>query len=556
MVRHFLPITLVAIACVQSGCSLNGINPMRASNGAQIFPKMGSHQRTITTNSPDAQKFFDQGLIWNYAFNHEEAFRSFQRATQIDPGCAMAWWGIALCSGPKYNHPYVTQEQNAICFHALQKAIANIDSTTATEHALIKAMATRYEETWSENRDDLNGRYAEAMQKAWKAFPGDCDVGTLYAEAMMIKHPWSLYNGEKEPREETLRIVAVLDRVMEIAPGNPGANHYYIHAVEGSKSPENALPASDRLSGLVPGSGHLRHMPTHIYAMAGHWDKAIRQNTLAVRADAAYRKRVAELELGLQHRYMAHNAHMLAFTAMMVGRERVALAAAQSMWDNLPQVLSPLVVKAIDPWMSAKYDVLKRFGRWEEILKLPSPPPNLLITAATWRANRAVAYAALKDFANAEREFNEFRSAKSRIPLDAKWKRDQAHAVLSVAEPFIAGEIALQRGDMALAIECLTRSAELEDSLSYSQPPRWMLPVRHTLGAVYLTEGRYLDAERMYREDLAKWKNNGWSLYGLMRSLEGQGKAAEALKGREQFELWWKDADESTMTSCKCIPKT
>ena len=554
MKKYLLSIALLTAACSQAGCSHIAVTPTRTNNGAQLFPKMGSHRRTITTSSPEAQKFFDQGLVWSYAFNHDEAFRSFERATQIDPGCAMAWWGIALCRGPQHNDPKVTKEQNAICFSALQKALANIDNTTATERALIEAMATRYEETWSENRDDLNGRYAEAMGNVWKKFPGDSDVGTLYAEAMMIKHPWDLYTSDKEPRKETPTIVAVLDRVMEMDPNNPGANHFYIHAVEASKRPEDALPAADRLSGLVPGSGHLLHMPTHIYVMCGQWNTAIRQNTLAVRADAKYRKRAAEL--GIQHRYMAHDAHMLAFSAMMVGREREALAAAQSMWDNLPANLLPLVVKVIDPWMSAKYDVLKRFGRWEEILKQPSPPTNLLITTATWRASRAVAYAALKDFANADREFKAFRLAKSRVPKDAKWKRDLAHASLNVAESFIAGEIALHRGDMALAIESLTRSAELEDSLSYSQPPRWMLPVRHALGAVYLTEGRYVDAERVYREDLAKWKNNGWSLYGLMRSLEGQGKAAEALKARQQFELSWKNADESTMTSCKCIPKT
>lgn len=554
MKKYVLSIALLSAACIQAGCSSVAVRPTRASNGAQLFPNLGSHQRAVTTTSPEAQEFFHQGLVWCYAFNHEEAFRSFERAAQLDPGCAMAWWGIALSRGPLHNDPRVTQEGNAICFSAVQRALANIESTTATERALIEAMATRYEKTWSANRDHLNARYAEAMGHVWKRFPGDSDVGTLYAEAMMLKHPWDLYTGGKVPRVETPTIVAVLDRVMEMDPGNPGANHYYIHAVEGSKRPEDALPAADRLSELVPGSGHLQHMPTHIYAMCGQWDAAVRQNTFAVRADAVYRLRAAEL--GLQHRYMAHDAHMLVFSAMMVGREREAFAAAQSMWDNLPEDLTPAIVKAIDPWMSARYDVLKRFGRWGEILKQPSPPPHLLITTATWRANRAVAYAALKNFAGAEREFKAFRHAKSRVPADARWKRDLAHATLNVAESFIAGEIALHRGNMALAIENLARSAELEDGLSYSQPPRWMLPVRHALGAVYLTEGRYVDAERIYREDLARWKNNGWSLYGLTRALEGQGRTAEALKARQLFELCWKDADESTLTSCMCIPKT
>lgn len=550
---------LLAVPLVLSGCSQLSLAPKRADNGAQLFSGMGPHHRTITTDSAEAQKYFDQGLTWVHAFNFDEAFRSFERATQLDPDCAMAWWGLALCRGPQYNHPEVEKEQNAQCYEAAQKALALSGSASDRERALIEALATRYEKDWSEDRDELNARYADAMAKVWDRFPNDSDIGTLYVEAMMIKHPWDLYDDDQNPREETPTIIATLDRVIAMDADNPGANHLYIHAVEPSRNPENAVPAADRLSGLVPGSGHLQHMPTHIYAQVGMWEKSIRQNALAVRSDEKYRK--LSPKQGIQLGYQTHNAHMLAFSAMMVGREKEALEASKKMWDimsfdQIPLEMRGEVATFIDGWMCAHYDVLKRFGRWEEVVKAPPPPPYLPITTAAWRANRAVAYAAMKDFVSADLEYEAFKRAAGRIPEPENEDMPDGRELMAVANHFVAGEIALQRGDMETAIKELKKAIALEDKLDYSEPPQWILPTRHTLGAVYLVEARYAEAEECYRKDLAKWKGNGWSLYGLSRALESQGKMAEAREVRAQFERAWRNADEPTQTSCKCIPKT
>ena len=520
---------------------------------AQLFDGLGSHRRTITTDSDEARQYLDQGLIWAYSFNHDEAVRSFRKAARLDPDCAMAWWGVALCSGPNYNDPEMNKKRNSDAWNALQKALARIGNASPLERALIEALSYRYAKPAPEDRTELNAAYAEAMAKVWAAYPDDSDVGTLYAEAMMIKTPWKLYKPDYTPAEETPKIVAVLERVMEMDPGNPFANHLYIHAVEPSAHPEQGLVAADRLIGMVPASGHLEHMPSHIYVKTGRWERAVVQNEKAMAADAAYRE--LSPKQGIQHMYMTHNAHMLAYAAMMSGRERDAMAAARAMWSGVPDSAFRKVGGFLDRWMCSVYDVQKRFGRWDDLLAEPAPPKFLPITNATWRANRAVAFAAKKDFEGAEREQKAFREAVAAIPEDVKWGRQTAHKVLEVSEHFIAGEIALQKGDWVMAAELLEKSAAVEDTLGYGEPPQWLQPVRHTLGAVYLMSGRYEDAERAYREDLAKWKNNGWSLYGLSRALHGQGKIGEAKKIEAQYRKAWANADALTTTSCKCIPK-
>ncbi len=521
---------------------------------AQLFEEMGTHHRTITTDSELALQYFNQGLIWTYSFNHDEAIRSFTKAASLDPNCAMAWWGVSLCEGPNYNDPDMTEARNEASWSALQKALARIDHTSPLERALIKALSHRYANPSPEDRSGLEKAYADAMAKVWAAYPNDSDVGTLYAEAMMVRTPWKLYTPDYAPAENTLEIVAVLERVMEMDPGNPGAKHLYIHAVEPSARPEQALVAADRLSDMVPGSGHLDHMPSHIYVKTGRWHRAIVQNQKALVADATYRR--LSPDQGVQHMYMTHNAHMLAYAAMMSGREREAMAAARAMWANVSDKTLREFGPLFDKWMCSVYDVQKRFGRWDELLAEPGPPSFMTITNATWRAHRAIAYAAKKDFVNAVREQEEFRRAKAAIPDDIKWGSQAAIKVLEVSEHFIAGEIALQKGDLVEAANWLEKSAEVEDTLGYGEPPQWLQPVRHTLGAVYLISGRYEEAEKAYREDLAKWKNNGWSLYGLGRALRGQGKIAEAKKIEKQYRSVWAKADAPTTTSCKCIPKT
>jgi tetratricopeptide (TPR) repeat protein len=314
------------------------------------------------------------------------------------------------------------------------------------------------------------------------------------------------------------------------------------------------LVAAERLADLVPSSGHLLHMPSHIHVKTGRWDEAVIQNQKAMISDARYRK--LSPEQTTQHLYMVHNAHMLAYAAMMSGREKEAMRAARAMWADVPEKAMREAGFLFDRWMCSVYDVQKRFGRWDDILAEVPPPDYLPITQATWRAHRAIAYAAKKDFANAQAEYQAFVEAKKALPKDTMWDQDSAFEVLEVSDYFIQGEIALQRGEMELAAKLLARGARIEDSLGYGEPPQWLQPIRHTLGAVYMVSGRYADAERVYREDLAKWRGNGWSLYGLSRSLEEQGKTEEASEVSEQYKLAWVNADGPTTTSCKCIPKT
>lgn len=525
-----------------------------ATAQAQLFEGMGPHQRRITASSPEAQRYCNQALTWTYAFNHDEAIRSFHRAAELDPGCAMAWWGVALCHGPNYNDPVMTEQRVADAWNALEKARERIETTTPVERALIEALGHRYVETWSEDRSSLDRAYCDAMGKVWAAYPDDSDVGTLYAEAMMQLRPWKLYTLDQEPVEGTDRIIAVLRRVLELEPDHPGANHLYIHAVEPSATPEMGLTAAKRLSDLVPASGHLLHMPSHIYVKTGRWNEAIIQNEKALRSDATYRS--LSPKQGFQHLYMVHNAHMLAYAAMMIGREKEALAAARAMWKNIPDDALREVGPVFDLWMCSVYDVQKRFGRWDDILAENPPPPFLPITTAIWRAHRAIACAAKKDFASARREQDEFRRAKDALPEEHLAITDLAHTILDVSDYFIEGEIALQEGDWNRAAEFLEKGAVVEDSLSYGEPPQWLQPIRHTLGAVYLSSRRYPDAERVYREDLAKWPDNGWSLYGLSRALELQGKNEQADEVSRQYQRAWARADAPIETSCKCIPKT
>jgi tetratricopeptide (TPR) repeat protein len=372
----------------------------------------------------------------------------------------------------------------------------------------------------------------------------------------MVQHPWKLYDCDGQPaREATDTVIAVLERVLAVDPDNPGANHLYIHAVEPSADKDRGIAAADRLSDLVPVSGHLQHMPSHIYVQVGMWDRSIEQNMKAMACDAKYRELAPEQ--GMQHGYMTHNSHMLAFSAMMIGREREAMAAASAMWEDLPEQALRDFGPFFDAWMCSRYDVQKRFGRWDDLLAAPAPPEYLPTTMAVWRAHRAIAFAAKKDFENAEREHEAFRAAMAALPENPGWDTDgTARKFLAVSDLFIEGEIELQKEHWDTAARLLEDAAEIEDSLGYGEPPLWLQPVRHTLGAVYLKSGKYAEAERVYREDLAQWRDNGWSLFGLSRALEEQGRMEEALAVKQEFERVWADADEATTTSCKCIPET
>ncbi len=554
MKRRIIPIACLAVCCLVASV------PWIASDtdtGAQLFDGLGDYHRGFTTSSDTARQYLNQGMIWLQAFNYDEAERSFREAARSDPDCAMAWWGVAYASAPSYNHSKMTEERAATCWQAIQNAQSRIDNTNSVERALIEALSKRFEMPYPlEDDAHLDQAYADAMGEIWKRFPDDADVGMLYAEALMVRTPWALYNQDREPAGDTPKIEALLERVLELKPNLAGAGHLYIHAVELSKSPERGLVVADRLSTLVPLSGHLLHMPSHIYTRTGDWDRAIEQNALAMEADVKYRAKSPDQIV--QHMYMVHNNHIRAYGAMMVGRETEALETSRRMWSQIPADRLEAVAPEVDAWMCSVYDVYKRFGRWDEMLAEPAPPEYMPFTFATWHAHRAISYAAKKEFDAAEREFKAYRRVRDNIRpehLSNFYSVKAAQGRLNVIEHFVPGEIALQKGRLRKAIRHLERAKVAEDKLGYSgEPPDYLQPIRHTLGAVYLKAGNLERAEEAYREDLAEFPDNGWSLYGLSRVLHAQNRTEDAKRLEEEFHRVWAGADGPITTSCECVP--
>lgn len=555
-VMSFRIFALLGVVALTSGLSIlrstEQPTPIAGETIGQdsMFEGMGKHTRKISTNSEATQAYFDQALTWAFAFNHDEAIRSLMRAAQQDPSCPMTWWGIAYCEGPNYNSP-ITPERSKAAFYAIENAKSRIKNASDVERALIEALAKRYTFPAAEDRQPLDQAYAAAMGEVWQAFPQDPDVGTLYAESLMMLRPWELYSTEGEPVEDTDKIVSTLESVLRLQPDHPGANHLYVHAMEPSLTPEKALKAAHALDNLIPASGHLLHMPSHIYVRTGLWNEAIEQNVKALDADQKYLK--LSPQQGMQYIYMIHNSHMLAYAAMMSGREKEAMSAARHMWEQTPDAVMTSMGPFFDRWMCSVYDVQKRFGRWDEIIAEPAPPETLLVTTAIWRAHRAIAFAAKKDFANAEIEYTKFRNARAAIPLAVLEMGGMDDRFLEVSDLFIRGEIALQKERWTLATELLTDAAAIESTLAYGEPPQWLQPIRHTLGAVYLATNQYAKAEQCYREDLEKWPNNGWSLFGLSKALTGIGKKKAAQEALANYEKHWAKADAPLTTSCKCL---
>lgn len=550
--------TLVLGVCVSPSLSDDGEQSKSAKSGPQLFEGMGSWNRRFTTTSDEAQRFLVQGFIWLQSFNHDEAIRSFKEAARLDPACAMAWWGVSFAEGPNYNDPAMTQQRNKASWDALQNALDRKAKTALWERDLIEALSTRYEHPFPEDRTHLETAYAKAMDKLWEKYPQDADIGALYAEAEMVRKPWALYTSDRKPVEGTERIVRTLERVLELHPNHPGACHLYIHAMEQSATPERALSVADRLCDLVPVSGHMRHMPSHIYTRVNEWHKSIEQNAIAMEADDRYRE--LSPDQNIQNMYMIHNNHILAYSAMMVGRKEEALRASRLMWKIASEDRLREVAPVVDLWMCSLYDVQKRFGLWQELLDEQQRPPEFMpLTTAHWRAHRAVACAALKDFDAALAEYGEFEKLYNSPPpadqLFPGWTAETFQKRLDPIRHFVPGEIALQREEYDLAIGHLERAVKAEDELGFGgEPPDYLQPIRHTLGAVYFKSGRVEDAERVYREDLAEFPGNGWSLYGLSRALQKQGKTTEAEWALQQYRFSWARADVPPLTtSCKCL---
>lgn len=505
-----------------------------------LYENLGSLHHAITTRSPQAQRYFDQGLRLVYAFNHEEAIRAFEEAARLDPEAAMAYWGIAYALGPNINAP---MDRGAVrpADEAARRAAALVDKVGDRERAYIEALAKRYSRAPDADRSALDRAYAEAMRGVAARFPDDPDALTLYAEALMDLQPWDYWTEDGRPKGRAEEIVATLETALRKNPEHPGACHYYIHAVEASDRPERGLPCAERLPSLMPGAGHLVHMPAHIYLRLGLYDRAAERNVHAVAADREY----------LAHRrpsglyplvYYPHNIHFLWAVRLMEGRSAEALSAAR---DLAAQVSLDAAAKepGLEAFTAAPLFGLVRLGRWSQILEEPAPAETLPLTTGIWRFARGLALAAGGKLQDAERERSRLAAIAASMPKDRMLAVNRAATLLAIADRILAGDLAARGGRPDEALRLLGEAVTLEDGLRYMEPPEWPIPVRHWLGAALLDAGRAAEAEAAYRQDLQRNRENGWALFGLAQALRAQGKAEEAATVEARFRKAWAKAD-------------
>jgi tetratricopeptide (TPR) repeat protein len=516
-----------------------------------FYKGMGSHQMAITTNSPKAQRYFNQGVAFLHGYNHAAAIRSFQEAVKLDPECAMAHWAIAFACGPHINFPLVPPPAAELAWQELELARKHAAGASALEQMLIAALGARYANPQPEDRSPLDRAFADAMRKIWQEHPDNADVGALFAEAMMDLRPWDQWTPEGEEQPGTAEILATLDAVIKLNPKHPLANHLYIHAVEASRNPERADAAADRLRNLQPGVAHNVHMPSHIDVRRGRWQAAIEANLKAVEADARYRK-VAGPTNGFLNVYTAHNRHMLAYAAMMTGQKKLAMQHIRAMVKELPAEFLREFAAGAEGFAVQPMEVMVRFGMWDEILAEPDNYADYMpFCRALHYATRAIAQAAKGDPTAARKEQAIFQERCKVVKDDAAFGNNPCKAILDVAAQMVEGEILVREGKLDDGLAALRAAVRAEDALKYDEPPGWLIPVRHALGAFLMKAGRLAEAEQVYREDLAKLPENGWSLYGLAQCLRAQSKD-EAAAVEARFQKVWAKADMKISSSCMC----
>jgi tetratricopeptide (TPR) repeat protein len=515
------------------------------------FQGLGKHTRQVSTQSAEAQQFFDQGLIFLYGFNHDESIRSFEAAAAADPKCAMTYWGIAMANGPHINSPTVDKPHAKAAWQALQQAREHLDNVTSVEKALIEALGARYADPQPDDRKPLDNAYANAMRKVWAAYPDDADIGALTAEAIMDLRPWDQWTPKGKAQPGTEEVLKILDAVIAKSPAHPLALHLYIHAVEASQHPERADAAAARLRDLDPAVGHLVHMPSHIDVRRGRWQEAVVTNEMAIAADKNYRAMVPQQ--GFYRVYMAHNYDMLGYAAMMQGQSRKSAQAFRELLAGIPDDYVREHAASVDGFFAMPYELHMRFGQWDEMLAEPKPRDALPIAAAIWHYGRGIAFAAKNRLDSAKAEQRDFLAAKAALPKEASFRKNSGTELLGIAEKMLEGEILYREGKTDEGIVALRAAVSREDQQRYSEPPLWIQPVRHALGATLMDAKRYADGETVYREDLEHYPENGWSLYGLARSLKLQGKTAEAHSIRMRFEKAWQHADVKLKSSCFCL---
>jgi tetratricopeptide (TPR) repeat protein len=538
---------LLLVGCGGPPRTEHAHGPATPAAAPVLFDDLGGHHQAITTKSPEAQRYFDQGLRLVYAFNHLEAERAFREALRLDAACAMCAWGVALTQGSNYNSP-TTAEREGVAYAAIQQALKLADRVTPRERATIEALARRHAADPKADRAPLDRAYADAMREVARRFPDDLDAATLFADSLMNLRPWDLWNLDGTPKPGTQEILATLERVLAANPSHPGANHLYIHAVEASPQPGRGEAAADRLLPLMPGAGHMVHMPSHIYWRVGRYADAHRVNVAAAAADEAYFRR-REPSGDVRMGYYPHNLDFVWHAASMQGRAAETIRAARAFAAALPpQVVTEM--SAMETAPAAPIVALARFGRWEEILREPEPPAAFVYVRGVWRYSRGLAFAATGRRAEAERELGELRRIIEATPADRGLAQFfTTKDMLGLAGEVLAGEIAARNGQTDTAVRHFLAAVATQDGHWFTEPPPWYYPVRQSLGAALLEGGRPAEAEAVYRDDLRRNPENGWSLFGLAKSLRAQGKSAEAAEVETRFTRAWAQADITLVAS-------
>jgi tetratricopeptide (TPR) repeat protein len=539
---------------------------------------LGQYSFPVTTAQPEAQRWFDRGLIWIYGFHHEEAVRCFERAAAADPGCAMAWWGVAYAGGPNYNMPWDLFDEAgrrralAAAREATLRALARIDGVTAVEAALIRALPARYpQDEPAEDMTPWDDSFADAMRAAFAAHPESLDLRTVFVDAMLNRTPWRMWDlasGSPAEGADTREAQRVCEEALEHDPrvwSHPGLLHLYVHLMEMSPHPERALKAADVLRTLVPDAGHLVHMPTHIDVLCGQYHDVVHWNRAAIRADLkAYARDGA---MNIYTGYRQHNYHFAIYGAMFLGQFDPAMEAVRGMAETTPEEMlrieSPPMADYFESFMGFEPHVLVRFGRWREAIALELPEDRELFCTLTAHVHyaRGVAHAALGDVAAAEAEEQAFLAAKARVPETRLLHNNRVVDLLEIAAAMLRGEIAYRKGSHAEAFASLRRAVALEDGLPYDEPWGWMQPSRHALGALLFEQGHVAEAEAVFREDLGLGgqlsratvhPGNVWALRGLHDCLRARGEETEIAQIRQQLDIAEARADRRVAASCFC----
>jgi tetratricopeptide (TPR) repeat protein len=555
MKQLILTITFSAIllaSCASPPTQTTGRNSeanaaLVARAGAPLFDGMSNFHHPITTQNSGAQRYFDQGMVLAFGFNHAESIRSFRAAQRLDDSCAMCFWGEALATGPNIN---VTSNGKAImspaertaAYSALQQALTRKNNASEAERDYIDALAARYNGDAETDREPLDRAYAAAMRDLAQKYPNDDDVAAMFSEAVMNTMPWNYWADDGQPRAETVEVINALETILARSPRHPLAIHLYIHAVEASSDPGRAEAAADQLANLVPGSGHLVHMPAHIYWRVGRYADAAEANVLAAAVDEQY---IAQCNAqGFYPAvYYPHNIHFLWAASSMEGRSEVAIEAARKVRDNVPlelvQQFPPVEFFRTIPMLA-----LTQFGRWQEILNEPRPPADLAYSTGIWHYTRGVALSQRGDVQAAREERAALVPLRDSATIQFLDSADYpASMLLKIADELLLGEIAMASGSLNTAIEHFRTAVATQDELPYTEPPFWYYPTRQSLGLALLRAGEYTEAEAVYRRDLQQYPRNGWSMFGLLESLEAQNRLAEARDVRQQFEAIWAMAD-------------